>query len=234
MNFQDDDILLASLLGSKFVEQLPRLTAVENELQKRVGYPIPFLPLRNKVIIDQQEANVQNDQVSIYEQDSDDLKAEIWKANPSIIENQFFPLKVKRAGTDDPFFTFPFEPMISITGKNKIVKRSIAKAPNFIGSIKEYWSQDDYEITITGALYGEQEKGSYQEAYPKEYFEALKNYCTSPTGLEVLCDAFQPLGINFIVIEDFNFPFSKGENVQAYDIKAVSDFSAVFLSEIED
>ena len=58
MNFQDDDILLASLLGSKFVEQLPRLTAVENELQKRVGYPIPFLPFRNKVIIDEQEANV--------------------------------------------------------------------------------------------------------------------------------------------------------------------------------
>src|SRR5690606_115000 len=117
---------------------LPRLSAVQNELQKRVGYPIPFLPFKNKVIINEEDADVQGNEISIYEQNSDDFGADLWKANPSIIENQFFPLRVRRAGTDEDYFTFPYEPMISITGKNKIVKRSIAKAPNFIGSIKEY------------------------------------------------------------------------------------------------
>jgi hypothetical protein len=234
MKFTDEDILLASLLGSKFVEQVPRLSAVENELQKRVGFPIPFLPFKNKVIIDEQEANVENNQVSIYEQDAEELDAKIWKANPSVVDNQFFPLKVRRAESGDPFFTLPYEPMISITGKNKIVKRSIAKAPNFIGTIKEHWSQDDYDITIAGALYGENESGGYSQAFPKSDFEALKNYCISPTGLEIECEILQLLGIKFIVVEDFNFPFSKGENVQAYDIKAVSDFSAKFLLEIKE
>lgn len=205
MNFSDKDILLASLLGSKTMEDVPRFAVVENELEKHVGYPIPFLPFKNK-----------------------------WKADKSDVENQFFPLKLKRTGTNDEWFTLPFEPMISIAGKNNIIKRSIAKAPHFVGTIKEHWSQDDYSINITGTLFGDNEIGDYQSTFPRTYFEKLRDQCLSPTGLDVQCDLFQLLGIQKIVVEDFTFPFSKGENVQAYTMKAISDYSADFLLEIQD
>ena len=75
--------------------------------------------------------------------------------------------------------------------------------------------------------------GSVENTFPRSDFEKLKKYCTSPTGLQVRCTLFEMLGIDYIVVEDFTFPFSKGENVQAYDIKAVSDFTSEFLLEIE-
>lgn len=238
MNFSDKDILLASLLGSKIVETVPRLSLVEKELSKRVGIPIPFLPFKNDINIEQpnSDKDFNNNEIDIAKSNaySEADAWQNWEADIQKPNQQFFPLYVKRAGTQDPFFKLPYEPLISISGKNNIAKRSIAKAPKFIGTIKEHWSQDDYQITITGALFGENEQGNYQEAYPKADFEKLKSYCISPTGLQVECDFFQQFGINFIVVEEFNFPFSKGENVQGYDIKALSDFATEFLLEIKD
>lgn len=214
------DILLASMIGSKAVERIPRLATVQNELMKHV------LPTDTRKL---PFTNTDKIEKSL----SDQYHELTWVANQQDVYSQFFPLRIKRAGTSDSWRTLPYEPLISISGKNNIVKRSVAKAPNFIGTIKEHWSQDDYEITITGTLFGENEIGSYQEAYPIEWFERLRDYCTSPTGLEVECDLFQMLSIKNIVVESFNFPFTKGENVQMYDIKAVSDFSAEFLLELD-
>lgn len=231
MTFSDKDILVASLIGSKAVEAVPRLAVVENYMEKHVGIPIPFLPFKNKVEVGSRRSEDEDDNPQA---DSRPNELTKWKANKSNVDGQFFPFSVKRAGTKDPFYTLPYEPLISISGKNNIVKRSIAKAPNFIGTVKEHWSQDDYSITITGMLFGSNEIGAPQNTFPREDFEKLREYCTSPTGLEVQCEPLQLLGINNIVIEDFSFPFSKGENVQAYDIKATSDFSADFLLEIKD
>lgn len=216
MNLSDKDILIASLLGSKMMERVPRLGAVQNELMKHPVPAIPYLPFNNvPTIISRQP-----------------IAARVWESDKS--GEHFFPVFVRRAGTNDNWFQLPYEPMVSVNGKNNIVTRSIAKAPNFIGTVKEYWSQDDYEISITGVLMGENEIGNYEEAFPHQDFEKLKNYCISPTGLEVQCEFLQYFGINTIVVEDFSFPFSKGENVQMYDIKAISDFSAEFLLEIEE
>lgn len=217
MELGDKDILLASLLGSKIMEQVPRLAVVENEMSKIPQLmSAPFLPFQNKITVEQPIS----------------FEADSWNFNKSSMQ-QFAPISIRRVGDNGSFYTLPYEPFISISGKNKIVKRSIAKAPNFVGTVKEHWSQDDYEITITGTLFGSREIGSFEESFPRADFEKLRDYCISPTGLEVRCDLLQLLGINHIVVEDFNFPFSKGENVQAYDIKAVSDFSAEFLLEIE-
>ena len=48
MKLTNEDILMASLLGSQVVEQIPRFAEVENELAKRVLPPIRFLPLQNQ------------------------------------------------------------------------------------------------------------------------------------------------------------------------------------------
>ncbi len=218
MTLSDKDILIASLLGSKMMERVPRLAVVQNELMKHPVPSVPFLPFKNDVVINKPVVT--------------EVNGKIWQSDSQ--ENQFFPLYIRRAGSDDPFFMLPYEPMISVSGKNNIVTRNIAKAPNFIGTIKEHFSQDDYEISITGSLFGREEMGSYDEAFPHEDFVKLKNYCISPTGLEVQCEFLQYFGVDKIVVKDFSFPFSKGENVQVYDIKALSDFSADFLLELED
>ena len=97
---------------------------------------------------------------------------DIWKADKDNL--QFFPVKVRRHGTNDPYFQLPYEPLISVSGKNNIIKRDIAKAPNFVGTVKEYWSQDDYEISITGTLLGENEIDDYSMTFPASDFEKLK------------------------------------------------------------
>ena len=158
----------------------------------------------------------------------------LWEADKPVgKDNQFFPFSVRRNNTDDDFYTLPYEPLIHITGSNKLIKRSVSKSKNLIGTIKEWWSQDDYKIRITGSLIGQQMIGDASRTYPREAFERLRDYCTSPEGLEVQCEPLQLLGINHIVVEDFDFPFTKGENVQAYEMVALSDFAIDFLLEIE-
>lgn len=223
MSFTDKDILLASVFGSKIAESIPRFDALQNELMKHPIPAIPFFPLKREIKI-QQEKDYQNQ--------------ELWKANASDSSKHFFPLQFrKRIATGEntePWYTFPYETMISISAGNKIIKRSIAKPKkDFVGTIKEHWSQDDYEITITGILFGAIERGTVDQCYPRSDFKKLEDYCKNPYGIEVRCEPFQLLGIDFICVENWSYPFTKGENVQAYEMKAVSDYTADFLLEIE-
>ena len=216
------ETLFASLVGTKVAESMPRFQAVQDYTMKRELPKIPFLPVR------EQKSEIVKSNAEF------DEAVSLWKSDFPNIEGQFFPLSFKRIGTQDPFYTLPYEPLITISGSNEIVKRKPAKAHGFIGTIKERWSQNDYEITITGSIFGEDMIGKPEDAFPREDFEKLRDYMTHPQGLEVLCEPLQLLGINAIVVEDFIFPFTKGENVQAYEISALSDFSAEFLLEIED
>lgn len=217
--FSNTEILFASLVGTKVAEQIPRFTEVQNVLMKHVLPPIKFLPLNN------QERKVA--------EASGTLEAELWKANnPTPEDNQFFPLYIK--GNDGKNYLLPYEPMININGKNILVRRNVAKAKGMIGSIKERWSQGDYEITITGVLIGSIMTGDVSECYPREDFQRLADFMTTPKTLEIYSEPLQLLGINKIAVEDFNFPFTKGENVQAYEIKAYSDHAHKLLIDIND
>lgn len=223
MNLSNTTVLLASLAGSKVAQSIPRFTAVQNELQKHVLPPIPFLGQSNETGVTPLNSGLPG--------------GRIWQADAPNISGQFFPLSFRRktlnAAASEPWFTFPYEPLISISGRNTIVKRSVAKAAGFTGTIKERFAQDDYSVTITGALVGLQMRGSYENCFPRADFERLRDYCISPLGIEVRCEPLQLLGINSLVVEEFSFPFTKGENVQAYELQCVSDFSADFLLEIQ-
>jgi hypothetical protein len=216
------DILFASLVGSKIVEMVPRLTAVQNELMKHVLPPLPFLPFRNSDGITQV---------------TPEEYLNLWEADrPLSEEQQFFPFKLS-IDNGATWFLLPYEPMISISGKNNIIKRNVAKynvenSNSFFGTIKERWSQDDYEITITGVLMGSLLRGNMEDCFPRADFEKLKKILTHAKEVRVTCAPLELLGINKIVIEDFTFPFTKGENVQAYDIKVVSDTSYNLLIEL--
>lgn len=197
------DILFSSLLGgSKNAKMIQRFNAVQNELIKHVLPPIPFLP----------------------------PKEDLWKADKPT-QNQFFPLSIsdKENGV---YYLLPYEPMITISGSNKIIKRSVAKQNNLIGSIKERWTQEDYQIIISGALVGSLLTGDLSQCFPISDFERLRDFVTASQALFVRCEPLQLLGINRIVVENFSYPFTKGESVQAYEIKAVSDFSYNLLIEM--
>jgi hypothetical protein len=207
-------------MGSNAIQVLPRLQAVQNEAMKRALPKIPFIPV-----------NENPSGVAAYSRPFD---AQLWKNDKApAFEAQFFPLAFSRVDEDTSFYTLPWEPLISISGSNEIVKRKVARATNFIGTVKERWSQNDYDITITGSIFGEDMIGDQSQAFPRREFELLKEYMTHPKGLIVQCEPLQLLGINRIVVESFSFPFTKGENVQAYEIQAVSDFTIDLLLPIE-
>ena len=222
MEFNEKSILFASLLGSKVAQQIPRFETVQNEIGKRVLPPISFLPFKNNP-------------VKINEPEGNFNPGELWMADaPKSESQQFFPFTlIDELGRE---FLLPYEPMLSISSKNNIVKRTVAKADDFKyqGTVKERWSRDDYEIKITGVLIGSILTGDVSQCYPKEDFEKLKNFLEGKSSWMVYCEPLQLLGINRIVIEEMSFPFTKGENVQAYEISALSDFDFNLLLEEKD
>jgi hypothetical protein len=222
----NQEILFASLVGSKLVKIVPRLEAVENELSKHVLPAVPFLPFKNK------------DSVGGYSHAATEYGSPgLWEADkPTDEEKQFFPLKLS-IDEGRSWFLLPYEPMINIGGKNIVVMRNVAKWNNdknrqLIGSIKERWAQGDYDISITGVLMGSLLAGNVEDCFPRSDFEKLRKVLTNAKEVLVQCPPLELLGINKIVILDFVFPFTKGENVQAYDIKAVSDDSYKLLLDV--
>lgn len=216
-----NDILFSAVYGTSINRE--RHQIVQERAMKHVGIPRPFLPFHVPTMV----YGVREDRHS-----------NIWQADAPLAEDeQFFPFTF--AGDDGERFLLPYEPMINISGRNRIIRRNIAKAKTesgreLGGTVKERWTRDDYEITITGALHGSLMTGNVEDCFPREDFEKLRDYMTAPRSLTVFCEPLQLLGIDQIVIEDFSFPFTKGENVQAYEIKAYSDYDYKLLLDIND
>jgi hypothetical protein len=128
-------------------------------------------------------------------------------------------------------FSFDPEPMISIESANNVIKRNVAKGGKVQGTIKERWSRDDYKITITGMLRGEKMIGCFEDCYPHAELSKLKRFMNAGESLIVYCELLEKFGINNIVIDSYSFPYTKGENLQAYEIQATSDFGYDLLIE---
>lgn len=135
------------------------------------------------------------------------------------------PLWMRLEG--DEWWLLPYEPIITINGKNVIAKKQVAKG-KVRGSIKERWSQDDYQISISGILMNPKGTG-----YPDEDVKALKRLCEA-AKVQVMCPLFEIFSIDQIVIESFDFPFTSGPFNQAYTIGAVSDDIYKLLLREED
>ena len=222
MEFNEKSILFASLLGSKVAQQIPRFETVQNEIGKRVLPPISFLPFKNNP-------------VKINEPEGNFNPGELWMADaPKSESEQFFPFTlIDELGRE---FLLPYEPMLSISSKNNIVKRTVAKADDFKyqGTVKERWSRDDYEIKITGVLIGSILTGDVSQCFPRNDFQKLRDILIKKKKWGIQCEPLQLLGIDWIVVEEMNFPFTKGENVQAYEISVISDFEYSLLLEETD
>lgn len=118
---------------------------------------------------------------------------------------------------DGQWWLFPVEPLISVSGKNIIVRRNVAKAEKR-GTIKERWSEDDLSINIQGSLVH-----SDLNTYPSDELSTLYQAIRQRKAIGVKNELLQLLDVHQIVIEPYSFPFTKGENVQNFSIDAYSD-----------
>lgn len=134
------------------------------------------------------------------------------------IVHSLMPMRLKRIG--DPlteWFTLPVEPLVSVSGKNILTRRSVAKGREH-GTVKERWSQDDFEVTIQGVV-----TETAEQEYPKEAMKRLLALFDERQAVEVEQEMLFMLGISYLAVESIDLPHTKGLNNQNYEIKAYSD-----------
>lgn len=209
MELTGKDLIFASLMGSNAVGTIQRSQLVQNELSKQVLPAIPFLPFQNESVIAHQSLNP----AMIINQT--DL--------PIPEDQQFFPLSFSLTENGQKWL-FPYEPMITFSSGNTIIKRNVAKqGDKLIGTIKERWNRKDFDITVTGVLMGSLITGKVEDCFPREQMQRLFEFLKHNKEFYIYCAPLEILGIIKVVVEDYTFPFTKGENVQAYDLKITSD-----------
>lgn len=221
MALSNQDILFASLMGSDAVEKIERFNLVQDEFSKHALLRIPFLPFEKDNNVEKLVLN-----------NSFDKTFEINKSdNPTPENKQFFPLSFSFTENGQKW-TFPYEPMLSISSGNNVIKRNVAKqGDKLIGSIKERWNRKDFDISVTGALFGSLLQGKPEDCYPKKQLIELFEYLKFSKEIYINSYPLECVGVTKVVVEDYSFPFTKGENVQAYDIKLSSDFAYNLLIE---
>jgi hypothetical protein len=129
------------------------------------------------------------------------------------------PLSIKLEN-DPEWWMLPFDPVMSITGKNIIVRRNVLKTDensSHRGSIKETWSQDDYEVNIAGVLIGEDGER------PEADLMKLRTYFESREPILVSNELFRIFNIERLAVESYALPFTKGVENQTFTIKGYSD-----------
>ena len=133
----------------------------------------------------------------------------------------FDEVKIKLSDEDDSkWWSLPLDPVISVSGKNTIIRRHVLKVDNTVdnrrGTVKELWSQDDYEVNIAGVLIGAGD-------LPEEELRRLRSYMEARKLLNIQSRLLGLFGITRLAIEDYSLPFTKGMENQMYTIKGYSD-----------
>lgn len=136
-------------------------------------------------------------------------------ATMGVIHSQM-PMTISRKNGSEKFL-LPFEPLVSISGKNVIARRKVAKADGK-GTVKERWSRDDYEVTIQGVM-----TSADMSKYPSGYMKKLVALFDERRAVEVEQGVLEVFGIRYLAIDSVSFPHTKGLNNQNYEIKAYSD-----------
>lgn len=125
------------------------------------------------------------------------------------------PLRFQLEESGAQEWLFPMEPMISVNGQNRLVRRNVSKG-KIRGSIKERWTQDDYSVRIEGILMGMDGK------YPEADVAKLRSFCEAG-HVKALNPLLEIFGISQLAIESWDIPFTSGTINQNYTIQAYSD-----------
>lgn len=133
----------------------------------------------------------------------------------------FCPVSLKWE-SEGEWWQLPLDPVVSVRGQNEIVKRSVLKVKTGDkerrGTVKELWSQGDYEVSISGTF----QSGKDGEL-PEEAIRKLRNYCEGRESIEVSSPLLTLFGIRRLAIESFEFPHTAGMENQMYSLTCSSD-----------
>jgi Domain of unknown function (DUF6046) len=101
--------------------------------------------------------------------------------------------------------------------QSKIIERTTVRGRN--GTVKEYWSMDDYSVRIRGAVIDKR-----PDYYPKEVVDTLQLLLAESDSLKIVSRFLQMFGIYEITVKDYTFlPIEGKTNCQFFDIVAFSD-----------
>lgn len=195
-------------------------TSLSLRLQSALGYSMPpVIPLKTKVTVKDAKDIEANPE----------LQARLKSGLQALSELSFItPMSFWLTGieAEEQAFKLPIDPILSLSCKNIITRRYVKKSDKG-GTIKEHWSTDDWQLDISGVLATDDKHDVWY--YTKE----LRRICEGgKRGIDVLCPVLHDVyDITRIVIEDYNFPFTKGEEYQAFTIKAYSDSTYTLLTE---
>lgn len=116
----------------------------------------------------------------------------------------------------DKTYPLPDSPMIDIAASKSIVTTPI-KGRN--GTVKEYISIDDYQITIRGVLINYE-----NDNYPELMVQKLHAVFKADMEMQVTSALLNLLDIHYLVIKDIKFPEVEGyRNMQPYVLQCLSD-----------
>lgn len=187
---------------------------LENMAARVVGlkFPpyVPYLFTQRKQIDDDSYDNIRQQ----FADKSDDELESLIRRHNALGCPMILPLSLRLEEEGEEEWLLPYEPLISVTGKNIITRRQVNKG-RIRGSIKERWAQDDYSIKIEGILIG-------QDGYPEEDVAKLRKYCEA-AKVEVYCPLLEIFGISRMVIEQYEFPMTTGVHNQNYSLTCHSD-----------
>jgi len=195
------------------IKDINEATNIALIAQNALGFALPpFIPFRDTVRVKKSQSV----------EASEELKS---KLSLGFVENTNWqvPLMFQLAGQID--FDFPVDPIISLSSKNIITRRYVNKS-GMRGTIKERWSQDDWDITISGVIIEPDADAM------KNILLELRKYCESPKSVDVKCMVLSATDITKISIESLDLPFTKGVENQTFVIKAYSDNEYTLLTGI--
>lgn len=137
----------------------------------------------------------------------------------SDLTGSLFKMPLTIINPDGEDWTFPVEPIISVTSRKIIVKTPM---PSLGGSVKEEIMEDDYLITIRGVLLNED-----NDNYPVDQIARLEELKRTTGGLDVVNKLLNVgFGIMRMTIEQIVYEGAENSQTQQrFVISALSDRS---------
>lgn len=120
-------------------------------------------------------------------------------------------------GVEKTFQGLRIDTVLFQVGKQKtIVKTSVQ---GFNGTVKEYTSDGDFDISVTGSIVSEN-----PNEYPEQDVQKLIAILSAPIALEITSEFLAFFGITNVVVESYSLKQQQGfQNVQPFTIRMLSD-----------
>jgi len=124
-------------------------------------------------------------------------------------------------------FTFPLEPIISVSFRKNIVK---TKVPGRRGTVKEYMETEDAIINIEAVFTPDELQridpfglGIDEFSGIQEWVEKIKDLFDQNKRQIIYSNLCSSLGIIYVVLERISFPGPQGSDAQAVSLQLLED-----------